>query len=409
MRNVEGGEPGPRPDLRLWRGLRRQQPPAWTIWPGENHGQSEYVRPNEDIEDRVSRLYQSIESPVMTGVQLEFALRRRKPEEGSPSTASIPRTRSTCSPASNWWSWAATRSPATRRWSSAARSWPAAEFDFPARLVEKSPDETYGFIEKLWAVRRVGEIIDEMDLQGKNEELVKELVDSRPAHGILTPYTLVLRRRQHQYPIRPGEPAAGGRSPGALNQVDGVSGFVQRTISSNFRRPTRPWRPKTAGKMFAARSAGGSYGYGGQSYGGMGGRGGGSSPGAGMPSAAPTPEPALSGFGGRGSGHRARSAGSSASQGQMPAPSAKGRPSEFFMGATGKVADEEIAKAEQTIRTVGNRAFLPSQRAVDRLYVDRGPARRTPPESSSSAKSTSTWPNATATRSRSTSSSMSPS
>ena len=38
----------------------------------ENFGQSEYVRPEEDIEDRVSRLYRRIESPVLTNVELEF-------------------------------------------------------------------------------------------------------------------------------------------------------------------------------------------------------------------------------------------------------------------------------------------------------------------------------------------------
>ena len=45
------------------------------------------------------------------------------------------------------------------------------------------------FIEKLWAVRRVGEILDQMDLNGKNDELVKELVELATRHGILTPYT----------------------------------------------------------------------------------------------------------------------------------------------------------------------------------------------------------------------------
>jgi len=48
----------------------------------ENHGQSEYVRPDEDIEDRVSRLYNRIESPVMTDVQLRRdAHRTRQPRQ----------------------------------------------------------------------------------------------------------------------------------------------------------------------------------------------------------------------------------------------------------------------------------------------------------------------------------------
>ena len=63
------------------------------------------------------------------------------------------------------------------------------KFDFPATFVEKSSDESFGFIEKLWAVRRVGEILDELDLKGKNDELVRELVELATRHGILTPYT----------------------------------------------------------------------------------------------------------------------------------------------------------------------------------------------------------------------------
>ncbi len=39
-----------------------------------NHGQSEFVQPNENIEDRVSRLYRRIESPVLTDVKIEFSM-----------------------------------------------------------------------------------------------------------------------------------------------------------------------------------------------------------------------------------------------------------------------------------------------------------------------------------------------
>src|SRR5262245_52062415 len=65
-------------------------------------------------------------------------------------------------------------------------------FDFPAELVAKSDDDTNSFVAKLWATRRVGEIIDELDLKGRNEELIKELVDLATKHGILTPYTSFL-------------------------------------------------------------------------------------------------------------------------------------------------------------------------------------------------------------------------
>ena len=56
-----------------------------------------------------------------------------------------------------------------------------AMFDFPADFVAKSDDDTNAFVEKLWAMRRVGEIIDEIDLKGKNEELVKSWSRSPPS------------------------------------------------------------------------------------------------------------------------------------------------------------------------------------------------------------------------------------
>jgi hypothetical protein len=47
-------------------------------------------------------------------------------------------------------------------------------------------------------MRRIGEIIDELDLKGKNEELVKELVALSTKHGILTPYTSFLADEKHE-------------------------------------------------------------------------------------------------------------------------------------------------------------------------------------------------------------------
>ena len=48
-------------------------------------------------------------------------------------------------------------------------------FDFPAQFVGHSQDQSFAFVEKLWALRRIGEIIDDLDLNGKNNELIGEL------------------------------------------------------------------------------------------------------------------------------------------------------------------------------------------------------------------------------------------
>ena len=65
-------------------------------------------------------------------------------------------------------------------------------FDFPAEFTSEAADTSHAFVEKLWAMRRIGEIIDEIDLNGKNDELVQELVALSTKHGILTPYTSFL-------------------------------------------------------------------------------------------------------------------------------------------------------------------------------------------------------------------------
>ena len=105
------------------------------------------------------------------------------------------------------------------------------EVRLPGQLVEKSNDESYAFVEKLWAMRRIGEIIDELDLKGKNDELVKELVALATKHGILTPYTSFLADEN------PPPQLAGGGTWGMeqarqalrrLDQAEGRAGFAQR-------------------------------------------------------------------------------------------------------------------------------------------------------------------------------------
>ena len=66
------------------------------------------------------------------------------------------------------------------------------ELRYEGSFVEKSADAANAFVEKLWATRRVGEIIDELDLNGENEELINELVELAKKHGLVTPYTSFL-------------------------------------------------------------------------------------------------------------------------------------------------------------------------------------------------------------------------
>ena len=134
----------------------------------ETFGQSEYVGTEEDIEDHVSRLYRRIESPVMTDVKIEFGLDVKKAEEGSPVDRVYPR--------GSFDLFAGEQLVIVGRYQHARHGegdrqrdggGQPAEARLSRRPAAKSPTNRGGFVEKLWAVRRVGEILDEIDLHGR--------------------------------------------------------------------------------------------------------------------------------------------------------------------------------------------------------------------------------------------------
>jgi Ca-activated chloride channel homolog len=205
-----------------------------------NYGQSEYVRPNEDIEARVSSLYARIGSPVMTDLSIKFDVEGQTATDGK----AVNRTY----PAETHDLFAGEQLVLVGRYSKpgAAKVVVSGKvgnrdqrFDFPATLVEKSNDETNAFIEKLWAVRRVGEIIDELDLKGKNDELVKELVQLSTTHGILTPYTAFLADDQTDRHDLARNAMQTRDNLQLLEASDGRAGFGQRQAKGRLQKADR--------------------------------------------------------------------------------------------------------------------------------------------------------------------------
>lgn len=204
----------------------------------ENFGASEYVRPDEDIEAHVSAVYGRISAPVLTNVDVNFEFDSAKTEEGGPVNRMYPKK------VFDVFAGEQVVIVGRYRKSGAAKirirgnvGREGVKFDFPAEFAEKSANATFAFVEKLWAMRRIGEIIDEIDLHGKNDELVKELVALATKHGILTPYTSFLADET----VRPGELAAStdnfrraGDNLKKLEEAEGISGVAQRADKAAF-------------------------------------------------------------------------------------------------------------------------------------------------------------------------------
>ncbi len=150
---------------------------------GENRGLSEYVRPQEDIELKVSSLFDKIRKPVLADVKLEVpkvTIRDHYPIElgdlfagtqltllgryGEPGDSAI-------------------------RLTGKARG-EEKTFEYEGTFVEK--DVEHQFVANLWASRKIGYLLDQIRLHGESKELREEVVALATEFGIPTPYTSYL-------------------------------------------------------------------------------------------------------------------------------------------------------------------------------------------------------------------------
>jgi Ca-activated chloride channel family protein len=252
-----------------------------------NFGLSQYVRPNEDIEASVSAMYRKIAAPVMTEVALKVDV-----EGGGDETVNR------VYPKGNFDLFAGDQAVLVGRYRTGGtakivlRGKLAGEektIDFPAELAKKSDDESNAFVARLWATRRVGEIVDEIDLKGKNQELVSELVALATAHGILTPYTSFLADETSSFRDLSTNLRRGLEEAEQLRQTDGRLGVQQRVIKNEMQLADRGG----ADASFESASRAAGMGRGGRGGGG-GGFGGGAQAGNGQAPAA-TAAPASGG------------------------------------------------------------------------------------------------------------------
>jgi Ca-activated chloride channel family protein len=218
----------------------------------ECFGQSVFVLPEEDIEAQVAKLYNRIGAPALVDLKVTFDLENAPVEQGAPVNRLYPKNTTDL--------FAGDQLVLVGRYKHAGDAKITLSgkvdgveqtFNFPGKLVEKSTDDSQSFIEKLWAVRRVGEIIDEIDLHGQNAELVNELTALATKHGILTPYTSFLADETANVRDLAKNSERARTSLDALDSESGKRGFVQRRMKNEFQM-----REQAPGSGFALGSGG---------------------------------------------------------------------------------------------------------------------------------------------------------
>ena len=149
----------------------------------ENHGASDYVSENEDLEIKISTLFSKLTHPVLTDVDLQF--------HGIDVKQIYPRKIGDVFLQSNIILLGRYTSPGAARITLSGNIKDQKvqmdyEADFPKLEKQNS------FIGKIWATRKIGFLLDQIRKNGANDELKDEIIRLAKRYGILTPYTSFL-------------------------------------------------------------------------------------------------------------------------------------------------------------------------------------------------------------------------
>jgi len=148
----------------------------------DNHATSDYVRPSEDIEVKVSGFFKKVSHPILTDIRLSFG--------GTEVYDLYPKELPDIFKGSQLLVLGKYNGAGSSR---ATLSGSAQGTDRRFRYeVDFTSDHRNDFIPRLWATRRIGYLISELRLHGQNQELVDEVVRLSKKYGIITEYTSFL-------------------------------------------------------------------------------------------------------------------------------------------------------------------------------------------------------------------------
>ncbi|MCA9092017.1 MAG: VWA domain-containing protein, partial [Planctomycetaceae bacterium] len=197
----------------------------------DNRGISVYIRPNENLETVVSSFFNRIGEPQLTDLQIVLSL---PGSSESIALQSYPRNLPDLFAGEQLvWVGRYNKGGDVQVTLNGKSGSNQQTYSLQAKLPTDAADSSTSFIEKLWATRRIGEIIDQLDLNGKNQELIDEMVQLSMKHGIMTPYTSFLAREDVSLANRASNLERASQESEQLSISGGEAGFAQRAFKSS--------------------------------------------------------------------------------------------------------------------------------------------------------------------------------
>ncbi|HLF94845.1 MAG TPA: VIT and VWA domain-containing protein, partial [Planctomycetota bacterium] len=206
----------------------------------ENKGDSDYVKPKENIEEKVSAFYTKIQSPVLSSLKLDWG--QVKVKDVLPRT--IPDL------------FKGGQVVVTGRYEGSGpqklvltgmSQGKERRFEVEGAFDAKSEGLAKFFTERLWAQRKIGDIIDQIQLYGKAQELVDEIVRLSVKYGIITEYTSFLIREDVRLGDAKGNARRAGEELRKLEKADGEQGNRQATAKKELQSAEKAAAPAAGG------------------------------------------------------------------------------------------------------------------------------------------------------------------
>jgi Ca-activated chloride channel family protein len=203
-----------------------------------------YITPDEDIEVKISNFYDKVQSPVLTNLSLSFG--------GVRTFQTYPNNLPDLFRGSSLTIFGRYNIPGRHGGTinptiilKGTVNGEAKEYSITLEIETDNTD--YDFIPPLWASRRIGYLLDQIRLNGSDEELVDEVTQLAREFGIVTPYTSYLIMEDEEIRLRrndlvddfqtmPEMPEAKREYEGDYEAMKDKSGGRSVVVSEEFRK-----------------------------------------------------------------------------------------------------------------------------------------------------------------------------
>ncbi len=186
----------------------------------DNHGLAEYVRPNENIEAKVSRFYSKIQSPALTDISLDFGDIRIRD--------AYPRTLPDLFRGEQLVYVGRYRDSGTEKITmKGAASDKKKTYRYKLDFASETDPEENSFIARLWAQNKIGWLIEQIRLHGEKKEYIDEIVRLSTRYGILTEYTAFLAEEEVELHAADNVTRAESNIKSRVKMATGAGGVAQ--------------------------------------------------------------------------------------------------------------------------------------------------------------------------------------